>query len=73
MCIRDRDKGNTSQQSAIIFFGDFKGGGLFVRTPTGVKKYTAKRTWHYYDGQRDEHWTEPFTGDRWSLVAYQHK
>ena len=50
-------------------FGDFTGGGLFVETPEGVRHLTERGVWHEVDGQCS-HWTEDFTGDRYSIVAY---
>ena len=62
----DRNKGI----SYFAMFGDFTGGGLFVETPDGVKHLTEKRVWYEFDGQHP-HWTEDFTGDRYSIVAYR--
>ena len=50
-------------------FGDFSGGGLFVETPEGIQHFTQKGVWFEFDGQHP-HWTEDFTGDRYSIVAY---
>jgi hypothetical protein len=62
----DRNKG----VSYFAMFGDFTGGGLFVETPEGVNHLTEKRVWYEFDGQHP-HWTEDFTGDRYSIVAYR--
>ncbi len=64
-----RDTGNKGKRSAVVFFGPFTGGALVVRTPRCLVRLTKKRQWHEFDGVRDEHWVEPFKGDRWSVVA----
>ena len=61
----DRNKG----LSLFAMFGDFTGGGLFVETPEGIQHFTQKGVWFEFDGQHP-HWTEDFTGDRYSIVAY---
>ena len=65
-----RDKKNQGS-SAIALFGPFTGGALMVQEPQGLRKITEKRKWHIFNGARDEHWVEPFKGDRWSVVAYR--
>ena len=65
-----RDRKNQGH-SAIALFGPFQGGALMVQEPTGRRKITAKNKWHIFNGARDEHWVEPFKGDRWSVVAYR--
>ena len=42
-----------------------------VQEPTGLRRITEKDRWHFFNGARDEHWVEPFKGDRWSVVAYK--
>ena len=42
-----------------------------VAEPTGVRRIATKERWHYFNGARDEHWVEPFRGDRVSVVAYR--
>ena len=64
-----RDKKNQGR-SAIALFGNFTGGALMIQEPQGVRKITDKKKWHIFNGARDEHWVEPFKGDRWSVVAY---
>ena len=49
----------------------FTGGALVVAEPKGQRRITEKRKWHMFNGARDEHWVEPFKGDRWSLIAYR--
>ena len=49
----------------------FTGGALVVAEPKGQRRITAKNKWHMFNGARDEHWVEPFKGDRWSLIAYR--
>ena len=65
-----RDKKNQGE-SAIALFGPFTGGALVVAEPKGQRRITVKRRWHMFNGARDEHWVEPFKGDRWSLIAYR--
>ena len=67
---KHRDKKNQGM-SAIALFGPFTGGALMVAEPKGLRKITEKRKWHMFNRARDEHWVEPFTGDRWSLIAYR--
>ena len=67
-CTRHTDRNDGD--SLIAFFGDFEGGGLFVETLEGVQHFTEKGVWYQYNG-RNPHWTEDFTGDRWSIVAYK--
>ena len=64
-----KDKKNQGR-SAIALFGNFTGGALMIAEPKGVRKITEKKKWHIFNGARDEHWVEPFKGDRWSVVAY---
>ena len=63
---KDRNKG----KSLFAMFGDFHGGGLYVDTPDGVQHFTERGVWFEFDGQHP-HWTEDFTGDRYSIVAYR--
>jgi hypothetical protein len=69
-CTRHTDKNEGT--SLIAFFGDFTGGGLFVEESEGVRHLTGKGIWHEYDGS-NPHWTEPFEGERFSIVAYRRK
>ena len=66
-CARHVDRNNGI--SLFAMFGDFEGGGLFVETPEGVEHFTQKGVWFEFNGQHP-HWTEDFTGDRYSIVAY---
>ena len=59
-------------ESLFAMFGDFEGGALAVDTPEGLQTFTAKNTWHCFNG-RHQHWTQAFSGDRWSIVAYKKK
>ena len=65
-----RDRKNQGH-SAIALFGPFQGGALMVQEPTERRKIAAKNKWHIFNGARDEHWVEPFKGDRWSVIAYR--
>ena len=62
---KDRNKG----LSLFAMFGDFEGGGLFIETPDGLQPLLSEGFWLEFDGQHP-HWTEDFTGDRYSIVAY---
>ena len=60
-----RDVGNRGE-SAIIAFGDFTGGDLYVEeTPVNIKNRLV-----FFDGSIYRHHTAPFTGDRFSLVFH---
>ena len=59
-------------ESLFAMLGDFEGGGLCVNTPEGLQVFSDKNTWHCFNG-RHEHWTQAFSGDRWSIVAYKKK
>ena len=51
--------------------GPFQGGALAVEAPDkSVQLFSHKGVWHTFNG-RHRHWTEPFEGDRWSIVAYK--
>src|SRR5579885_272176 len=56
---------NNVGPSLIIGLGNYHGGELVVEG----KKYDIKNKWVKYDGTKT-HWTEVFTGERYSLVYY---
>jgi hypothetical protein len=64
-CAPHKDKGNVGI-SAIIAFGDYEGGELVVE---GVK-HDIKNKIFLFDGSAQEHYTAPFTGNRYSLVYH---
>tara|TARA_R110002020_G_scaffold301679_1_gene517095 strand:+ start:47 stop:544 length:498 start_codon:yes stop_codon:yes gene_type:complete len=64
--IPHKDK-NNCDTSLIFAMGDFTDGRLYVEgTPFDIKYKLIE-----FDGKREEHWTEFFTGDRYSVVIYK--
>lgn len=64
--IPHKDKNNVD--SSIIFgLGDYEGGELNVEG----NKVDIKNRLVEFDGKRHEHWTEYFSGDRYSIVIYK--
>lgn len=64
--IPHKDK-NNCDTSLIFGLGDYTGGRLFVEgTPYDIKNRILE-----FDGKREEHWTEFFEGDRYSVVIYK--
>ena len=68
-CQPHRDKNNQGR-SRLALFGNFSGGALATRSGRAFKR---KRCWHAFDGTTDEHWVEPFKGERMSVVVYSGK
>jgi len=65
-----RDKRNNGV-SMCIAFGDFTGGGLYVEQEDGsFKLLDIHNKVHYFNGAKQTHYTEPFEGERWSLIYY---
>jgi len=64
-CSAHRDKGNTGM-SAIVAFGNYSGGDLVVEG----KSHDINRKILLFDGSKEEHYTAPFTGDRYSIVFH---
>ena len=65
-----RDKNNNST-SMIIGLGDFVGGGLYVETEDNqFKLHDIKYNPIYFNGFKKTHYTEKFTGDRFSIIFY---
>ena len=60
------DKNNVGK-SYIIGLGDYQGGELNIEG----KKYNKKNRWKYFDGTKG-HWTEPFSGNRYSIIYFTH-
>ena len=60
------DKNNVGP-SYIIGLGSYAGGDLNVEG----KKFNIKNRWKYFDGTKG-HWTEPFSGDRYSIIYFTH-
>lgn len=65
LCKKHRDKNNVGV-STIIAVGDFEGGGLFVDDVL----HDIHNKPLSFDGALHEHYTENFTGDRYSLVFF---
>jgi hypothetical protein len=60
-----KDKGNVGE-SCIIAFGNYSGGELVVED----QKVNIKNKTLYFDGSKYTHYTEPFSGNRYSLVFH---
>ena len=68
-----RDSGNVGE-SSIIGMGDYVGGQTIVEySPDHIHEYDIKNKFVRFDGSRYTHYTMPFSGDRYSLVFYNHK
>lgn len=64
--IPHKDK-NNCDTSLIFGLGDYTDGRLYVEgTPHDIRYKILE-----FDGKREEHWTEFFTGDRYSVVIYK--
>ena len=64
-----KDK-NNSGISLIIGFGDYTGGGLYVEEDGTYNLHDIKEKVLYFDGVSNRHYTEEFTGNRWTLIYY---
>lgn len=64
--IPHKDKNNVDT-SLIFGLGDYEGGRLYVEGEPFDIKYKLIE----FDGKREEHWTEFFKGDRYSVVIYK--
>lgn len=58
---------NNKSPSIIIALGDFSGGELNVEN----EKYDIKMRPLKFNGSKLKHWTEEFTGDRYSFIYYK--
>ena len=58
---------NNAGLSYIIGLGDYTDGELVIES----EKYDIKNKWKLFDGHK-LHWTEPFTGNRYSLIYFVH-
>jgi len=67
-----KDSGNVGE-SWIIGLGDYDGGYTVVEYPDGDVDYDIKNTFTKFNGSLYTHYTTPFTGDRYSIVFYNHK
>jgi hypothetical protein len=61
-----KDKNNVD--TSIIFgLGDYEGGELNIEgTKVNIKHRLVE-----FDGKRNEHWTEYFTGNRYTIILYE--
>ena len=67
VCGRHRDTGNIGP-SMILGLGKYSGGHLVIEgTQVDILNSAVVFNGHL------EHWSEPFVGDRWSIVAYSHE
>lgn len=65
-----KDSGN-SESSIIVTLGDFERGGLFVEDNSGTTHLFSLKTYSLeFDGKKFKHWTEPFSGTRYSMIFY---
>jgi len=68
-----KDAGNVGE-SYIVGLGDYKGGETVVEySEDHIKEYNIKNTFTKFNGSKYIHYTNTFTGTRYSLVFYQHK
>jgi len=68
-----KDAGNVGE-SYIVGLGDYKGGETVVEySEDHIKEYNIKNTFTKFNGSKYLHYTNTFTGTRYSLVFYQHK
>ena len=67
-----KDAGNVGE-SYIVGLGDYEGGRTCVDYGDHIVKYDIKNKFVKFDGSKYEHWTEKFTGNRYSMVFYKHK
>lgn len=65
---RHTDTGNLGR-SRVCLLGSFTGGALVFEDGTRI---TETNTWHDIDGHTP-HWVEPFDGERYSIVLFNHK
>ena len=55
--------------SYAILLGDFEGGALCVEDGN---RFEEKNVWFTFNGKKN-HWVEPFSGERYSLILYKKK
>jgi len=68
-----KDAGNVGE-SYIVGLGDYEGGETVVEySEDHIKEYNIKNTFTKFNGSKYIHYTNTFTGTRYSLVFYQHK
>jgi FkbM family methyltransferase len=62
----DSGTGQGQSVSMIVGLGDFDGGSIFVEGQSYDIRYQPLE----FDGWKQRHWTEPFRGERYSLVWF---
>ena len=62
----DSGRGRGQSVSMIVGLGNYTGGGLYVEGSLNDIRYNPLE----FDGWRLRHWTEPFHGERYSLVWF---
>ena len=73
VCKPHRDTGNIGN-SLIIAFGDYTDGQLAIEDTQGLcRAVDIKNRFVRFNGAKNEHWTLPFTGERYSAVFYTHR
>lgn len=62
-------------ESIIVALGDFTDGRLLIKHPAHdkPKAFNIDRRVLQFEGNMCEHWNEPFSGDRYSIVFYTRK
>ena len=64
-CYPHKDARNVGE-TVVLFLGDYSGGTLCLEDGRRIDK---RRCWHFYRGSELEHWNEPHTGDKYSVIA----
>ena len=64
-CYPHRDARNVGE-TVVMFLGEYTGGTLCLEDGRRIDK---RRCWHFYRGCELEHWNEPHTGDKYSVIA----
>jgi len=61
--------------SVIVGIGDYTGGGLYIYNPEGTDKklFDIKDSPALFNGAILPHQTQPFKGERYTLIFYSHK
>jgi hypothetical protein len=69
---KHKDEQNVGK-SVILTLGDFTGGGIYVFNPdgSGRKTYDIYKKPLMFNGALLPHQTEPFKGERWTMVFYK--
>lgn len=71
VCQRHLDKNNNAD-SVIIGFGEYQGGLTCVELADGtVEKHDISKKSLKFNGSKNYHWSEEFTGVRYSLVFFK--